>query len=75
MSATVDPADLVGLTEIAKLANVARNTAGNWVSRWPDFPKPVATLAMGPIWNRPEVEAYLRTPRRIVRTMQPRITS
>jgi len=49
--------ELVGLSEIAKLQQVARNSAWRW-SRRPDFPEPVARLASGPIWRRAEIEAW-----------------
>jgi predicted DNA-binding transcriptional regulator AlpA len=49
--------ELVGLTEIAKLSGVARNSAWRW-SRRPDFPEPVARLATGPIWRRADIEAW-----------------
>jgi predicted DNA-binding transcriptional regulator AlpA len=49
--------ELVGLTEIAKLHGVARNSAWRW-SRRSDFPEPVARLATGPIWRRADIEAW-----------------
>jgi predicted DNA-binding transcriptional regulator AlpA len=49
--------ELVGLSEIAKLHQVARNSAWRW-SRRPGFPEPVARLATGPIWRRAEIEAW-----------------
>jgi predicted DNA-binding transcriptional regulator AlpA len=52
--------DLLGLSEIAELFNVHRNTANNW-SRQRDFPLPVAQLKMGPVWSKADVVAW-RTP-------------
>ena len=52
--------ELVGLSEIAKLHEVARNSAWRW-SRRPDFPEPLARLASGPIWRRAEIDAWAST--------------
>lgn len=52
--------DLLGLSEIAELYGVHRNTANNW-SRQRDFPLPIAQLKMGPVWSKAEVVAW-RTP-------------
>lgn len=43
--------DIVGLQEIARALNVNRETVWAWTKRYPDFPKPIATLRMGRIWN------------------------
>lgn len=51
---------LIGLAELAELYGVSKNTASTW-SRQRDWPAPVATLKMGPIWNQEEVEAH-KTP-------------
>lgn len=51
--------DLLGLSEIAELYGVHRNTANNW-SRQRDFPLPIAQLKMGPVWSREEVVAWKR---------------
>lgn len=53
--------DLLGLSEIADLYGVHRNTANNW-SRQRDFPLPITQLKMGPVWSREEVVAW-KTPR------------
>lgn len=52
--------DLLGLSEIAELYGVHRNTANNW-SRQRDFPLPIAQLKMGPVWSKTQVVAW-RTP-------------
>lgn len=51
---------LIGLAELAELYGVSKNTASTW-SRQRDWPAPVATLKMGPIWDQDEVEAH-KTP-------------
>lgn len=56
---TTTHTELLGLSEIAELYKVHRNTANNW-SRQRDFPLPVAQLKMGPVWARAEVVAWKR---------------
>lgn len=51
---------LIGLAELAELYGVSKNTANTW-SRQRDWPAPVATLKMGPVWDQDEVEAH-KTP-------------
>ena len=48
---------LVGTTEIASLLGVSRQRADQ-LTHAPDFPKPVATLAQGRVWERGAVEAW-----------------
>jgi len=50
---------LLGIAEIAALANVSRQTVFNWIARTDDFPTPVASLACGQIWERGAVENWL----------------
>ena len=53
---------LLGLTEISKLLAVSKRTASRYAAR-EDFPKPVAELAMGPVWLTDDVEGWIaRTP-------------
>lgn len=51
---------LIGLAELAELYGVSKNTASTW-SRQRDWPTPVTTLKMGPIWDQDEIEAH-KTP-------------
>lgn len=61
---------MVGVSEVAGILGVTRQRALE-VSRRPDFPKPIAELAAGPVWNRHAVARFLeRWPRR--RTGRPR---
>lgn len=61
---------MVGISEIAKLFDVSKQRAVE-VSHRPDFPKPLAKLAAGPIWNRHAVLRFLEQwPRK--RTGRPR---
>lgn len=54
---------LAGLAEIAGLAGVSRQRAGQLAAH-PDFPEPVARLAMGPVWREADVKKFLATPRK-----------
>ena len=54
---------LAGLAEVAGLAGVSRTRAGQ-IAAHPDFPEPVARLAMGPVWREADVQKFLDTPRK-----------
>lgn len=49
---------LCGLQEIAQLLGVSKQRVGELAVR-PDFPRPLARLACGRIWDLDEVEAWL----------------
>jgi predicted DNA-binding transcriptional regulator AlpA len=49
--------ELLGVTEIAQLFEVANNTAWRWSKRQ-SFPEPAARLSAGPVWRRADVEAW-----------------
>lgn len=50
---------LAGVSEIATLLNVSKNTAVRYTNR-KDFPKPVGTLAAGRIWRESDVLKWAR---------------
>jgi prophage regulatory protein len=50
---------LVGVKEIAQMLGVSRQRAGQITESYPDFPKPLATLASGRVWSRPELEEWI----------------
>jgi chromosome partitioning protein len=52
--------DLIGLYEIAKLADVNPSAVGNWRKRHPDFPVPVKQLQSGPVFQRRQILHWLR---------------
>jgi chromosome partitioning protein len=56
----VEPADLLGVYEIAELAKVSRQAVANWRVRFADFPAPVAELKSGPVFAREQIRAWLR---------------
>jgi hypothetical protein len=51
--------ELVGTSEIAALASTSRSAVSNWAARDPSFPKPIADLACGQIWNKRDIESWL----------------
>ena len=55
--------DLVGTSEVAARAGIRPNTVSVWRRRHRDFPAPLVTLASGPVWSWPEVQAWLAHPR------------
>lgn len=53
------PDDLVGAHEIAERLGLAfPNIVHAWKHRHKDFPKPIAILSMGNIWNWNEVKNW-----------------
>lgn len=52
--------DLVGINEIADIAGVSRQAVSNWRARFADFPRPVADLKSGPVFQARVVRAWLR---------------
>ncbi|MCA2216981.1 helix-turn-helix transcriptional regulator [Jidongwangia harbinensis] len=53
---------LVGAHEIRKLIGVSRQRVYQ-LARRPDFPKPVAKLTQGKIWNLNDVEEWISVER------------
>lgn len=51
---------LVGVAEIANIAQVSRQAVSNWRLRYSNFPEPVQDLQSGPVWNREVVEAWVK---------------
>ncbi|WP_157884512.1 Z1 domain-containing protein [Acetobacter oryzifermentans] len=56
--------DLVGINEIAVMAEVTTQAVANWRVRSSDFPLPIKELASGPIFRRPQISAWLRRNKR-----------
>ena len=60
MARRINPDDLVGAHEIADRLGLAfPNLVHTWRRRHPDFPKPVAELQAGVIWDWTEIEKWL----------------
>ena len=52
--------ELVGLSEIGQIASVTAAAVNNWKKRYSDFPKPVAELQAGVLYNREQIESWLK---------------
>jgi chromosome partitioning protein len=52
--------DLIGLHEVALLAGVRASAVANWRARHADFPAAVAELRSGPVFDRDQVQRWLR---------------
>jgi type I restriction enzyme M protein len=54
-------ADLLGLSDIARLAGVRRNVVANWRDRHKDkgFPEPAEETGNGPLYRRDDIVAWL----------------
>jgi chromosome partitioning protein len=58
---TVRVADLCGAHEIAERVGVGSvQTVHAWRRRYPDFPKPIAQLRRGLIWDWQDVERWAK---------------
>jgi hypothetical protein len=51
--------ELMGLYEIAQVAGVTPQAVSNWVTRKPTFPKPLALLASGAVWDGGVIRTWL----------------
>ena len=49
----------MGLYEIAQVAGVTPQAVSNWVARKPDFPRPLAQLASGAVWDGRVIRAWM----------------
>lgn len=52
---------ILGIYEIAQYTNVSKPAVVNWRNRYHDFPKPIAELKSGPIYNTWEIELWLKS--------------
>jgi hypothetical protein len=50
---------LVGVFEIAELANVSASAVANWRKRFPDFPAPIVELKSGPVYSENKIKLWL----------------
>src|ERR1700730_16129463 len=50
---------LLGVFEIAELANVSASAVANWRKRFSDFPAPLAELKSGPVFSESQVKVWL----------------
>lgn len=50
---------LVGIAEIADLAEVTKQAVSNWRHRYDHFPRPIQDLQSGPVWDREQVADWV----------------
>ena len=50
---------MIGIFEIAELANVSTSAVANWRKRFPDFPAPLVDLKSGPVFSENQVKLWL----------------
>ena len=50
---------LIGVFEIAEIANVSASAVANWRKRFSDFPTPLAELKSGPVFAEDQVKLWL----------------
>jgi hypothetical protein len=50
---------LIGIYEIAEMANVSASAVANWRKRFADFPAPLAELKSGPVFGEAQVKLWL----------------
>jgi hypothetical protein len=50
---------LIGVFEIAEMANVSASAVANWRKRFPDFPSPLVELKAGPVFEESQVKLWL----------------
>ena len=62
--------DIVGITEIAEMANVTSQAVANWRARSADFPLPLKDLASGPVFRRAQIRAWLKRNKRKLDDLQ-----
>ena len=50
---------LIGVFEIAEMANVSASAVANWRKRFADFPVPLAELKSGPVFSESQIKLWL----------------
>lgn len=50
---------LIGIYEIAELADVSASAVANWRKRFSDFPTPLAELKSGPVFGESQIKLWL----------------
>src|SRR6266581_7709198 len=68
---TSTESDLLGISDIARLAGVSRTVVSNWRSRHRDFPIPAAEPTAGPVFRRTEVAEWVEKNRPRTATIKP----
>jgi|SRR5579862_428050 len=55
----MDTKDLLGISEVAELADVSKQAVTNWRMRYDSFPRPLQVLQSGPVWGREAIQAWI----------------
>lgn len=55
--------DMAGIGDLAKKYGVIPATVCNWAKRYDDFPEPLITISVGPIYSFKQVAKWHRTKR------------
>ena len=50
--------ELVGVHEVAKMLDVSKQRASQ-LAKKPEFPKPIVTLASGPVWKKVAIARHV----------------
>lgn len=56
----MEQTQLLGLYEIAEIADVNPSAVANWRKRFKDFPEPVAELKAGPVFQEGQIRLWLK---------------
>lgn len=59
MTDLIAPSNIVGISEIAKMARRSNSNVANWSLLFSDFPKPIASLYCGRLWNKTQIQLWL----------------
>ena len=57
---TVNAVELVGIAEIRDMLGGLSRQRANVIASRRDFPAPIATLRMGNVWRRADVEKWIK---------------
>ncbi len=52
---------LLGIAEVADLAEVSKQAVSNWRMRYDHFPRPLQNLQSGPVWEREKIENWVKS--------------
>lgn len=52
---------LLGVAEVADLADVSKQAVSNWRMRYDNFPRPLQNLQSGPVWEREKIEGWIKS--------------
>lgn len=53
--------NIVGIAEIAELAEVTKQAVSNWRLRYVHFPRPIQDLQSGPVWDREQITDWVKS--------------